>query len=97
MLEALGLNIVLQVGRVEGDNYVPCTAGDLSFDAVQIIIGLLGCKRTLLAHVLLFIHQNSQVLLCRAALSRFLLQSIHISEIAATQVQNLPLGLGEPH
>ena len=38
-----------------------------------------------------------QVLLGRAALYEFFSQSIHISGIALTQVQNLALGLVEPH
>ena len=35
---------------------------------MQNTVGLLGCKHTLLAHVLLLTHQDPQVLLRRAAL-----------------------------
>ena len=52
---------------------------------------------TLLAHVQLFIHQDLQVLLCRAALSEFFSQSVLISEIASSQVQHIALGLIELH
>jgi len=38
-----------------------------------------GCKHTLLAHTEFLVHQNSRVLLGRAALSEFS-QSVHISD-----------------
>jgi len=47
-----------------------------SFDAAQDTVGLLGCTQTVLAHIQLFIHQNSQVFLCRAVLSEFFSQSV---------------------
>ncbi|KAK4806919.1 LOW QUALITY PROTEIN: hypothetical protein QYF61_012640 [Mycteria americana] len=59
--------------------------------------GFLGCKRTLPAHVQIFIHQYPQVLLCRAALNPFIPQSVLILGIALTQVQDLVLGLVELH
>ncbi|KAK4810921.1 hypothetical protein QYF61_013329 [Mycteria americana] len=58
---------------------------------------LLGCKRTSLAHVQLFIHHYPQVLLCRAALNAFIPQPVLILGIALTQVQALALGLVELH
>ena len=54
------------------------------------------CKITLLAHVQLFIHQNPQVLLDRAALSVFFSQSVLMFRIAPAQVQHFTLGLVEP-
>ncbi|KAK4815543.1 hypothetical protein QYF61_003235 [Mycteria americana] len=66
-------------------------------DAVlQDMVGFLGCKRTLLAHVQLFTHQYPQVLLCRAALNPFIPQPVLILGVAPTQVQDLALGLVEP-
>ncbi|KAK4825246.1 hypothetical protein QYF61_025645, partial [Mycteria americana] len=95
------LNTVLQVGShqsgVEGQNPLIQPAGHTPFDAAQDTVGLLGCERTLLAHVHLFIHQYPQVLLRRAALSPFIPQPVLILGVAPTQVQDLALGLVEPH
>jgi len=49
------------------------------------------------AHVQLFIHQYPQALLLRAAFNLFIPQSVLISGVAPTQVQDLALGLVEPH
>ena len=91
-LGAPGQTAVLQVrphkGRVERDNALPLPAGHPSFDAAQDTAGLLVSKSTLLAHIQLFIHQNPQVLLHRAALSEFF-QSVLISGIALSQVQSV--------
>ena len=59
------------------------------------MIGFLGCKCTLPAHVQLFIHQYPQVLLCRAALNQFIPQSVLMLVIVLTQVQDITLGLVE--
>ncbi|KAK4812466.1 LOW QUALITY PROTEIN: hypothetical protein QYF61_026459 [Mycteria americana] len=60
------LDTVLQVGshqsRVEGQDRLPQPAGHAAFDAAQDMAGLLGCERTLSAHVQLFVHQCPQVL-----------------------------------
>ncbi|KAJ7411316.1 hypothetical protein WISP_103196 [Willisornis vidua] len=61
----------------------------------QDAIGFLGCKHMLLAHVQLFIHENVQVLLSRAALNEFLSQSVLVPGIALTQLQHLALELVE--
>ena len=86
------LDAILQTGphkeRTKGDNPLPLPAGHHSFDAAQNTFGCLGCKRTLLAHVQLFIHQDPQVLIHRTALSEFS-QSVLISGIASTKVQHL--------
>ena len=63
-------------GRGEGDNHFPLTASLPSSDVAQDMVGLLGCRYTLLAHVELFMHQNSQVLICRAALHEFFSQTV---------------------
>ncbi|KAK4828585.1 hypothetical protein QYF61_027675 [Mycteria americana] len=95
------LDTVLQVGShqsgVEGQNPLPRPAGHASCDAAQDMVGLLGCKRTLSAHVRLLIHQYPQVLLHRAALNPFIPQPVLIPGVAPTQVQDFALGLVEPH
>ncbi|GAB0180669.1 cAMP-dependent protein kinase inhibitor alpha [Grus japonensis] len=95
------LDVVLQVGshesRIEGQNHLPRPAGHASFHAAQDTIGFLGCKCTLPAHVQLFVYQYPYVLLCRAALNPFIFQPVWIPGVALTQVQNLALGLVEPH
>ena len=56
--------------------------------------GLLGCEHTLLAHVELLVnHQHLQVLL----LNPFSSQPVFVLGIAPTHVQDLALGLAEPH
>ena len=82
---------------VEGQNHLPQPAGHASFDAAQDTVGFLSCERILPAHVQLFIHQHPQVLLGRAALNPFIPQPILIPGVAPTQVQDLALGLVEPH
>ncbi|KAK4825882.1 hypothetical protein QYF61_003156 [Mycteria americana] len=95
------LDAVLQVeshqSRVEGQNHLPRPAGHASFDADQDTVGLPGCKRTLLAHVQLFIHQYPQGLLQRAALNPFIPQPILIPRVVPTQVQDPVLGVVEPY
>jgi len=63
---------VVQVGphksQVEGDNHLPLPVGHSFFNAAQNTVGLPGCKRVLLARVQLLVHQDPQVLFCRAAL-----------------------------
>ncbi|KAK4816418.1 hypothetical protein QYF61_016854 [Mycteria americana] len=101
VLRAPELDAVLQVGShqsaAEGQNHLPRPAGYISFDAAQDMAGFLGCERTLLARVQLFTHQYPQVLLCRAALNPFIPQPVLILGVALTQVQDLALGLVEPH
>jgi len=95
------LDAGLQVGShqsgVEGQNHPPRPTGHAASDAVQDTLGLLGCKRTLPAHVQFSIHQYPQVLLLRAALNPFVSQSILILKTALTQVQDLAHGLVEPY
>ncbi|KAK4815374.1 hypothetical protein QYF61_001362 [Mycteria americana] len=101
VLRAPELDAVLQVRshqtRVEGQNPLPRPAGHASFDAAQDTVGFLGCECTLPAHVQLFIHQYPQVLLGRAALNPFIPQPVLIPEVAQIHVQDLALGLVEPH
>jgi len=61
VLGAPELDAGLQVGshqsRVEGQNPLPRPTGHAAFDAAQNMVGLLGCKHPLVAHVQLLIHQ----------------------------------------
>ncbi|KAK4828848.1 LOW QUALITY PROTEIN: hypothetical protein QYF61_000905 [Mycteria americana] len=99
VLKTPELDAVLQVGshqsRVEGQNHLPRPAGHAAFDAAQDTVGLLGCERTLLAHVQLFIHLCPQVLFHRAALDHIIAQCVLKVRIALTQEP--ALGLVEPH
>jgi len=51
----------------------------------------------LVSHVHLFIQQYPQVLLSRAALHPLIVQPVLIVEVAPTHMQDLALGLVEPH
>ncbi|KAJ7419258.1 microtubule associated tumor suppressor candidate 2 [Pitangus sulphuratus] len=95
------LDAALQVGshqsRVERKNPLPRPAGHVSSDAAYDMIGFLGLKHSLLAHVQPLIHQYPQVFLLRAALNPFIPQPVLIPGAAPIQVQHLALGLIEPH
>ncbi|KAK4816838.1 hypothetical protein QYF61_023902 [Mycteria americana] len=100
-LRAPELDEVLQGGShqsgAEGQNHLLHPTGHTFVDAAQDTVGFLGCKCTLLAQVQLFIHQYPKVLLHRAALNPFILQHVLILGATPTQVQDLALGLVEPH
>jgi len=81
----------------EGQNSVPRPAGHTCFDAAEDTVGFLGCEHTLMAHVQLFIHQYPQVLLSRPALNPFLPQPVLMPGVTLTLMQDLGLGLVEPH
>jgi len=49
------------------------------------------------AYVQLFIHQYPQALLSRAALNPFIPQPVLVVGVAPTHMQDLALGLAEPH
>jgi len=82
---------------VEWQNHPLQPAGHAAFIAAQDTAGLLVCERTLLTPVQLFIHQYPQVFLGRTALNPFIPQPVLISGITPTQMQDLALGLVEPH
>ncbi|KAK4811117.1 hypothetical protein QYF61_019748 [Mycteria americana] len=88
-----GLTTVEWRGRITSLNLL----ATLHLYAAQDAIGFLGCKRTLPAHVLFFIHQYPQVLLCRAAPNPFIPQPVLILEVAPSQEQDLAFGLVELH
>jgi len=83
--------------RAEGQNPLSRPADHDTGDGAQETVVLLGCKHTLQAHVQLLIHQYRQVLLSRAALNPFISQPVLISGVALAWVQDLALGLVEPH
>ena len=57
-------------GRSEGEDHLLLSAGHALFNAPQDTIGLLGHKGTLLTHGQPVLHQDPQVFLCRALLSK---------------------------
>jgi len=59
------------------------------------MVGFLGCKCTLVAHVRLLMHLYSQILLFRAALNSFIPQPVLILGLAPAQLQDLAFGLVE--
>ena len=89
-----GCTRVEQRGRIPS---FPCPAAHAAGDAAQGTVGLLGCECMLPGHVELLVYQHPQVLLLRAALNPFSAQPVSVLGIAPTQVQDLALGLVEPH
>jgi len=71
---------------VKGQNHLPRPAGHASLDAAQDMVGLLGCKRILLAHVELLIHQFPPILLLRAVLEPLSTLSLFLSNQGAYKV-----------
>lgn len=55
MLGAPGLDLVIQVefhkSRIKGENHLSQLVGHSAFDAVQTVVGFLGCECMLLGHV----------------------------------------------
>jgi len=78
-------------------NHLTRSSGQTSFYVAQDMIGFLGCKHTLWAHIQFSVHQYTQVLLDRAARNPFVTQSVLILLTVPTQVQDLVLGLFELH
>jgi len=76
VLGAPSMDAVLQVrpykNRVEVYNSLPLPAGFPYLMQPTDTVGLAGRERTHLAHVMLFVHQTSQVFLHRVALSESL-------------------------
>ncbi|KAK4806164.1 hypothetical protein QYF61_001087 [Mycteria americana] len=95
------LNTVFEVRphqcRVQGHNHFPSPAGHAIFDTGQDAIGLLGRLGTLLAHIQAAVNQHPQVLLCQAAFQPLFPKPVALHGVAVTQVQDLALGLVEPH
>ncbi|KAK4814017.1 hypothetical protein QYF61_004647 [Mycteria americana] len=83
--------------RVQGHDHCPSPAGHAIFDTSQDAIGFLGRLGTLLAHIQAAVDQHHQVLLCRAAFQPLFPKPVALHGVAVAQVQDLALGLVEPH
>ncbi|KAK4814498.1 hypothetical protein QYF61_020860 [Mycteria americana] len=83
--------------RVQGHDHFPSPAGHAIFDTSQDAIGFLGRLGTLLAHIQLAVNQHPQVLFRQAAFQPLFPKPVALHGVAVTQVQDLALGLVEPH
>ncbi|KAK4826371.1 hypothetical protein QYF61_007985 [Mycteria americana] len=83
--------------RVQGHDHFPSPAGHAIFDTSQDAIGFLGHLGTLLAHIQAAVNQHPQVLLCLAAFQPLFPKPVALHGVAVAQVQDLALGLVEPH
>ncbi|KAK4830892.1 hypothetical protein QYF61_013821 [Mycteria americana] len=83
--------------RVQGHNHFPGPAGHTIFDTSQDAIGLLGHLGTLLAHIQAAVNQHPRVLFHQAAFQPLFPKPVALHGVAVTQVQDLALGLVEPH
>ncbi|KAK4827707.1 LOW QUALITY PROTEIN: hypothetical protein QYF61_020985 [Mycteria americana] len=95
------LNTVFEVQpyqcRVRGHNHFPTPAGHTIPDTSQDAINLLGHLGTLLAHIQAAVDQHPQVLFCQAAFQPLFPKPVALHGVVVTQVQDLALGLVEPH
>ncbi|GAB0184594.1 hypothetical protein GRJ2_000924700 [Grus japonensis] len=95
------LNTILEVRphqcRVQGDNHVPSPAGHTIPDTSQDAVGFLGHLGTLLAHVQPAVNQHPQVPFRQAAFQLLFPKPVVLPGVVVTQVQDLALGLVEPH
>ncbi|KAK4832598.1 hypothetical protein QYF61_024389 [Mycteria americana] len=83
--------------QVQGHDHFPAPAGHAIFDTSQDAIGFLGHLRTLLAHIQAAVKQHPQVLFHRAAFQALFPKPVALHGVAVAQVQDLALGLIEPH
>ncbi|KAK4807082.1 hypothetical protein QYF61_018423 [Mycteria americana] len=83
--------------RVQGHDHFRIPAGHAIFDTSQDAIGFLGRLGTLLAHIQAAVNQHPQVLLCLAAFQPLFPKPVALHGVAVAQVQDLALGLVEPH
>ncbi|KAK4827433.1 hypothetical protein QYF61_017990, partial [Mycteria americana] len=90
------LNTVFQC-QVQGHDHFPSPAGHDISDTSQDAIGLLGHLGTLLAHTQAAVNQHPQVLFHQAAFQPFFPKPVALHGIVVAQVQDLALGLVEPH
>ncbi|KAK4830762.1 hypothetical protein QYF61_013251 [Mycteria americana] len=95
------LNTVFEVWPhqcpVQGHDHFPSPAGHTIFDTSQDAIGFLGHLGTLLAHIQAAVNQHAQVLFCLAAFQPLFPKPGSLHGVAVAQVQDLALGLVEPH
>ncbi|KAK4828751.1 hypothetical protein QYF61_000742 [Mycteria americana] len=94
------LNTVFEVWphqcRVQGHDHFPTPAGHTIPDTSQDAIGLLGHPGTLPAHIQVAVDQHPQVLFCWAAFQPLFPKPAALHGLVS-QVQDLTLGLVEPH
>ncbi|KAK4812871.1 hypothetical protein QYF61_024168, partial [Mycteria americana] len=83
--------------RVQGHNHCPTPAGHAISDTSQDAVVLLGHLGTLPAHIQAAVNQHPQVLLCQAAFQPLFPKPVALHGVAVAQVQDLALGLVEPH
>ncbi|KAK4808458.1 hypothetical protein QYF61_005523 [Mycteria americana] len=83
--------------RVQGHDHCPSPAGHAIPDTSQDAIGFLGHLGTLLARIQPAVNQHPQVLLCQAAFQPLFPKPVALHGVVVTQVQDLALGLVEPH
>ncbi|KAK4832946.1 hypothetical protein QYF61_026602 [Mycteria americana] len=95
------LNTVFEVRphqcRVQGHDHIPSPAGHTISDTSQEAVGFLGHLGTLLAHIQAAVNQHPQVLFCQAAFQPLFPRTVALHGVAVAQVQDLALGLVEPH
>ncbi|KAK4810864.1 hypothetical protein QYF61_008836 [Mycteria americana] len=95
------LNTVFQVQphqcRVQGHDHFPSPAGHTIPDTSQDAFGFLGHLGTLLAHIQAAVNQHSQVLFHLAAFQPLFPKPVALHGVVVAQVQDLALGLVEPH
>ncbi|KAK4828439.1 hypothetical protein QYF61_026596 [Mycteria americana] len=95
------LNTVCEVRphqcRVQGHDHFPTPAGRTISDTSQDAIGFLGHLGTLLAHIQAAVNQHPQVLFRLAAFQPLFPKPVALHGVAVAQVQDLALGLVEPH
>ncbi|KAK4832661.1 hypothetical protein QYF61_024780 [Mycteria americana] len=95
------LNTVFEVRphqcRVQGHDHFPSPAGHVISDTSQHAIGFLGHLGPLLAHIQPTVNQHPQVLFHLAAFQPLFPKPVALHGVAVTQVQDLALGLAEPH
>ncbi|KAK4832371.1 hypothetical protein QYF61_022226 [Mycteria americana] len=83
--------------QAQGDSHFPNPTGHTISHASQDAVGLLGHLGTLLAHIQPAVDQHPQVLFCEAAFQPLFPKPVALHGLAVTQVQDLALGLVEPH
>ncbi|KAK4823872.1 hypothetical protein QYF61_007628 [Mycteria americana] len=95
------LNTVFEVRphqcRVQGHDHFPSPAGHAISDTSQDAVGFLGHLGTLPAHVQPAVNQHPQVLSHQAAFQSLFPKPVALHGVVVAQVQDLPLGLVEPH
>ncbi|KAK4831056.1 hypothetical protein QYF61_014988 [Mycteria americana] len=80
-----------------GHNHFPTLAGYAISDTSQDAIGFLGHLGTLLAHIQASVTQHAQVIFRQAAFQPLFPKPVALHGVAVAQVQDLALGLVEPH